>query len=66
MACEEIENLDVLDHQSLVDLLFKVQLGHVSCRRAATEMLKQTELLQIKLDIANKTLEEMHHRYTEP
>ena len=50
MACEEIENLNIQDHQSLVDILFKVQAGNVSCRRAATEILKQVP------DVSDKAL----------
>lgn len=37
-----IANLDLQNKQSLVELLFQVQGGHVSCRRAATEI--QTRL----------------------
>ena len=36
---EYIESFDLEDQESLVNLLFGVQLGRVSCRRAAYEIL---------------------------
>jgi len=37
---ESIKLLDLYDKQSIVNLLMDVQVGNVSCRRAATEIDK--------------------------
>ena len=37
--CESINNLDINSKQSIVDLMFDVQAGVVSCRRAASEIM---------------------------
>jgi hypothetical protein len=39
--------LDLKNKQSIVDLLVDVQLGNVSCRRAATEIQKQIPKKQL-------------------
>lgn len=52
MSRSSIESLDLYDKQSIVNLLMDVQVGNVSCRRAATEIEKQ--LTKPHLTKANK------------
>jgi protoheme ferro-lyase len=40
---EAVEKLDLDDKESIIDLLFTVQEGYVSCRRAASEIMKKVE-----------------------
>ncbi len=40
MRLDVIDNLNLEDRESLVLLMYAVRLGDVSCRRAATEILK--------------------------
>ena len=44
---KSIRDLDIRNKTSLVDLLFDVQAGFVSSRRAAEEILKQVERTDI-------------------
>ncbi len=36
-----LQDFDLTDKDALVDLLFKVQSGHISCRRFASEIVKR-------------------------
>jgi len=38
---QSLEKLNLQDKQTIIDLLFDVQIGDISCRRAATELQKQ-------------------------
>ena len=52
---------DVYEYESLVKLLFDVQLGNVSCRRAATEINNQMPLADLinENDRLKTTLEQI-------
>jgi len=69
---EALKRLDITDKQSLIDCLFAVQGGNVSCRRLASEIVGQVDAVTRESELAEHrncdgdTLAEIRAAWTGP